>query len=242
MIASTAESTIERRRASLSLEFFDVAVLLGDVAGDGQGADDGARCVPDGRHGQRHVDAPAVFRHPDGVVVLDTLATADPLEQMCRAPAAIRAHENPDWLADDFLRRIPVDPFGARGSSSGSCPADPSRGSHRRTIRRAPPGFGRFRREGRMVGGSPWTRDSTLAVASPVLDTWSCVRLRLRFPGPTRCPRLVSCCATDRSPACGRRTRRRPGTPALFPTPVARLALSTISDGRRTSGWRSSHV
>src|SRR4051812_38409614 len=48
-------------------------------------------------------------------------------------------------------------------------------------------------------------RDSTLAVASPVLDTWSCVRLPPRFPGPIRSPRPASCFTMDPWAACASR-------------------------------------
>ena len=81
-------------------------LALGDVARDLGGADDRPELVAQWRHGERDIDHAPVLGHPDGLVMVDHLAPAQPRQDLALLVMQLGRDDAGDRLADHLVRRI----------------------------------------------------------------------------------------------------------------------------------------
>ncbi len=67
---------------------------FGDVASDGRDSDEVASQIEDGRHREGNRDLFAVFADPEGLVVLDSLASSDLMQDLIHLVRPIRVDED----------------------------------------------------------------------------------------------------------------------------------------------------
>ena len=94
-------------RLALAQPFLDEGPQR-DVAGEPGHADDGPPLVSDRRHGDRHVDAPAILRDPLCLDLADRFTGAGPPEQGRRRFLQLEWHQHLQRCPDRLLRRISV--------------------------------------------------------------------------------------------------------------------------------------
>jgi hypothetical protein len=103
----------DRPKAGLAFpEPSDVLLSRGDIPRDCGCADDPASGVLDRRDGQGDVKAPSVLRQPEGLVVLDPLATNEACHDVDEFIRLIRRDQDADRSADDFPGRVAIYPLG----------------------------------------------------------------------------------------------------------------------------------
>ena len=81
-------------------------LALGDVARHLGGADDRPEPVAQWRYGERDIDHAPVLGHPDGLVMVDHLAPAQPRQDLALLVMQLGRDEAGDRLADHLVRRI----------------------------------------------------------------------------------------------------------------------------------------
>ena len=84
---------------------------LGDIAGNGGGANDAAIAIFDGKNRQRNVQPLAVLAHPDGFDVLHALAFAQVGQNGRQFIRALRWHQQSDRLSNDLAGAIAIEPL-----------------------------------------------------------------------------------------------------------------------------------
>ncbi len=89
------------------------AARLGDVVGDARQGHDLALAAAHGREAERHGDPRAVLAPVEGVEGRDALACVHALQQVAAVGVALGRDEHRHVLADDLVRGVPVEPFGA---------------------------------------------------------------------------------------------------------------------------------
>src|SRR3569833_2508514 len=87
---------------------------LGNVARDHGQADDLPGRRFDRRNAERDLDQLAILAPPHRLVMLDSLATGDTLEDLAGFIEAVGRHDQLDTFADGFFGRIAEDMFGRR--------------------------------------------------------------------------------------------------------------------------------
>src|SRR5689334_16745863 len=88
------------------------ALLGGDVAGDDRGADDAAAGVLDRRDRQRDVETDAVLADPLGLIGLESLARAHPVEDLLLLVLVVGGDEEGDVAANGLLGAVAVESLG----------------------------------------------------------------------------------------------------------------------------------
>src|SRR5204863_4119141 len=86
-------------------------LALGDVARDLRGADNPARRVPDGRHGERDVEQAAILAAANGLVMVDALTAPNAVEYGGLLVVALGRYENGHGLANDLFALVAEEPL-----------------------------------------------------------------------------------------------------------------------------------
>ena len=86
-------------------------LALGDVARDLRCADDPARSVPDGRHGERDVEPAAILVAANGLVMVDALTAPDAVEYAGLLVVALGRYEDGHGLANDLIGFVAEEPL-----------------------------------------------------------------------------------------------------------------------------------